>query len=79
VSLVTFIVLQVVGVSEHLMTETESKSSKIIVMANVNRYNNEIIQPSNRREKNHTLRSYRCRTESEVTLHGWRKEQVGNH
>jgi hypothetical protein len=46
---VTFVVSDVVGVSEHLMMGTESKSGKIIVMANVNRYSNEIIQPSGRR------------------------------
>jgi hypothetical protein len=79
--LVNCIVLEVVRASEHLMMGTASNSGKIIVMANVNRYSNEIIQPPDRqtdRKQSHTLRSYRCHTESEGILNGWRKEQMGN-
>jgi len=49
-------------------------------MDNVNRYSNEIIQTSDRRtgKQSHTFSSYRCHTESEGMLDGWRKEQMGN-
>jgi hypothetical protein len=80
VCLVNCIVLEVVG-GIWTLNERNSEQFRKKIYGHGQRKplqqrNNWTIRQTNTKQS-HTLRSYRCHTESEGVLHGWGKEQMG--